>query len=98
MVVAVSTDVAELFRTKFDAVPPHLGEREQQPVTAVDARSLGCGGIAAGRRDRGSRSCISVDVAEFDSSVLAPGGLLPTLIARKNVSRTGPERLPACLR
>ena len=65
MVVAVDADVVASLRAKFDAVLPHLDERQQRLVMAADARSLGHGGIAAVASATGaSRSRISQGVAE----------------------------------
>jgi hypothetical protein len=47
LVVAISRDVVEALRAKFEAVLPHLDERQQRLVMAGEARSLGHGGIAA---------------------------------------------------
>ena len=37
MVVAVDTDVVESLRAKFEAVLPHLDERQQRLVLAAEA-------------------------------------------------------------
>jgi hypothetical protein len=60
VVLAISRDVVESLRAKFEAVLPHLDERQQRLVMAGEARSLGHGGIAAwlvrqGRRVPGSQ-------------------------------------------
>src|SRR6476646_9332335 len=47
VVMAIDADVVASLRAKFDAVLPHLDERQQRLVMAADARSLGHGGIAA---------------------------------------------------
>lgn len=60
--MAVRTDVVESLRAKFDAVLPHLDERQQRLVMAGEARSLGHGGIAAVASATGaSRSRISLE-------------------------------------
>ena len=58
----------ESLRAKFEAVLPHLDERQQRLVMAGEARSLGHGGIAAVAQATGaSRSRISLGVAELES-------------------------------
>jgi hypothetical protein len=55
-------------QAKFEAVLPHLDERQQRLVMAGEARSLGHGGIAAVARATGaSRSRISLGVAELEA-------------------------------
>jgi len=60
VVVAVEAGVVASLRAKFEAVLPHLDERQQRLVMAGEARSLGHGGIAAVAQASGvSRSRIS---------------------------------------
>ena len=40
MVVAVDTDVVESLRAKFEAVLPHLDERQQRLVMAAPAKAV----------------------------------------------------------
>jgi hypothetical protein len=96
--VAVDADVVALLRAKFEAVLPHLDERQQRLVMAADARSLGHGGIAAVVQASGaSRSRISAGVAELESGraplrrVRRAGG------GRKSVTVTDPALLAALL-
>jgi len=66
--VAVDANVVESLRAKFEAVMPHLDERQQRLVMAGEARSLGHGGIAAVASATGaSRSRISAGVAELEA-------------------------------
>lgn len=66
--VAVDPNVVASLRAKFEAVLPHLDERQQRLVMAGEARSLGHGGIAAVAQASGaSRSRISAGVAELES-------------------------------
>ena len=75
LVVAVRADVVESLRAKFDAVLPHLDERQQRLVMAGEARSLGHGGIAAVAEATGaSRSRISQGVAELEAGEGRWGG------------------------
>jgi transposase len=98
VVVAVDQGVVALLRAKFDAVLPHLDERQQRLVMAGEARSLGHGGIAAVAQASGaSRSRISAGVAELESGqaplrrVRREGG------GRKSLAVTDPELLAALL-
>jgi Rhodopirellula transposase DDE domain len=98
VVVAVDPGVVALLRAKFDAVLPHLDERQQRLVMAGEARSLGHGGIAAVAQASGaSRSRISAGVAELESGqaplrrVRRQGG------GRKSLAATDPELLAALL-
>src|ERR1035437_5528229 len=99
VVVAVDADVVASLRAKFEAVLPHLDERQQRLVMAGEARSLGHGGIAVVARGSGaSRSRISAGVAELESGqaplkrVRREGG------GRKTVTATDPALLAALLR
>jgi len=90
--------VVTSLRAKFEAVLPHLDERQQRLVMAADARSLGHGGIAAVASATGaSRSRISAGVAELEAGqaplgrVRRPGG------GRKTVTETDPELVTALL-
>jgi len=96
--MAVDRDVVALLRAKFEAVLPHLDERQQRLVMAGEARSLGHGGIAAVAQASGaSRSRISAGVAELESGqaplrrVRREGG------GRKTVTVTDPALLAALL-
>jgi transposase len=98
VVVAVDADLVEALRAKFEAVLPHLDERQQRLVMAGEARSLGHGGIAAVARATGvSRSRISQGVAELEAGgaplgrVRRPGG------GRKALTVTDPALLEALL-
>jgi transposase len=98
VVVAVDADVVALLRAKFEAVLPHLDERQQRLVMAGEARSLGHGGIAVVAQASGaSRSRISAGVAELESGqaplrrVRRQGG------GRKSVIATDPALLAALL-
>jgi DDE family transposase len=96
--MAVDPGVVALLRAKFEAVLPHLDERQQRLVMAGEARSLGHGGIAAVAQASGaSRSRISAGVAELESGqaplkrVRRDGG------GRKALTATDPALLAALL-
>jgi len=96
--MAVDAGVVAVLRAKFEAVLPHLDERQQRLVMAGEARSLGHGGIAAVADATGaSRSRISAGVAELESGqaplqrVRREGG------GRKTVAATDPALIAALL-
>jgi hypothetical protein len=85
-------------RAKFDAVLPHLDERQQRLVMAADARSLGHGGIAAVASATGaSRSRISQGVAELEAGVSPLGRVRRAGGGRKKVTSTDPALVEALL-
>ena len=66
--MTVEAGLVETLRAKFEAVLPHLDERQQRLVMAGEARSLGHGGIAAVASASGaSRSRVSQGVAELEA-------------------------------
>lgn len=96
--MVVDADVVTLLRAKFQAVLPHLDERQQRLVMAGEARSLGHGGIAAVANATGaSRSRISQGVAELEAGVAPLGRVRRTGGGRKTVTATDPALLAALL-
>ena len=96
--MTIETGVVESLRAKFEAVLPHLDERQQRLVMAGEARSLGHGGIAAVASATGaSRSRISQGVVELEAGeaplrrVRRRGG------GRKALTATDPTLLAALL-
>ena len=98
LVVAISGDVVESLRAKFEAVLPHLDERQQRLVMAGEARSLGHGGIAAVASATGaSRSRISLGVAELEAGDAPLGRARRAGGGRKSLTETDTELLAALL-
>ena len=96
--MAVDAQVVESLRAKFEAVLPHLDERQQRLVMAGEARSLGHGGIAAVARASGaSRSRISQGVAELESGQPPLGRVRRVGGGRKTLTETDPTLLWALL-
>jgi hypothetical protein len=96
--VAVEVDVVEALRAKFEAVLPHLDERQQRLVMAGEARALGHGGIAVVARATGaSRSRISQGVAELEAGEVPLGRVRRVGGGRKPVTATDPALLAALL-
>ncbi len=89
MVVAISVDVVQALRAKFEAVLPHLDERQQRLVMAGEARSLGHGGIAAVAVATGaSRSRISLGVTELEAGAPPLGRARRAGGGRKSLTQT----------
>ncbi len=85
-------------RAKFDAVLPHLDERQQRLVMAGEARSLGHGGIATVASATGaSRSRISQGVAELEAGVAPLGRVRRAGGGRKAATATDPALVAALL-
>ena len=98
VVVAIEADVVESLRAKFEAVLPHLDERQQRLVMAGEARSLGHGGIAAVARASGaSRSRISSGVEELEAGAAPLRRVRREGGGRKALSATDPELVAALL-
>lgn len=98
VVVTISKDVVQALRAKFEAVLPHLDERQQRLVLAGEARSLGHGGIAAVARATGaSRSRISLGVAELEAGEAPLGRARRSGGGRKSLTETDPDLIAALL-
>jgi hypothetical protein len=96
--VAISRDVVEALQAKFEAVLPHLDERQQRLVLAGEARSLGHGGIAAVARASGaSRSRIALGVAELEAGEAPLGRARRSGGGRKSLTETDPDLVAALL-
>jgi hypothetical protein len=82
---------------KFDAVLPHLDERQRRLVLAAEARSLGHGGISLVARAAGvSRVTITAGVEELETGVdPTPGRVRRAGGGRKPLTGTDPELLDA---
>ena len=96
--MTLEAGLVETLRAKFQAVLPHLDERQQRLVMAGEARSLGHGGIAAVASASGaSRSRVSQGVAELEAGeaplrrVRRQGG------GRKTLAATDPALVAALL-
>ncbi len=96
--MAVDADVVESLRAKFEAVLPHLDERQQRLVMAAEARCLGHGGIAAVACATGaSRSRISQGIAELEAGDEPLGRVRRRGGGRKALSATDPGLVEALL-
>jgi len=91
-------ETRQVLAAKFQAVFPHLDERQRRLVMGAEARSLGHGGIRLVARAAGVREAtVSLGAAELDSGaeplgrVRRPGG------GRKHAADLDPGLLPALL-
>lgn len=87
-----------MLAVKFEAVFPHLDERQRRSLMGAEARALGHGGIRAVARAAGVREAtVSAGVHELESGqeplsrVRRPGG------GRKRVADLDPDMRPALL-
>jgi hypothetical protein len=95
MAVVVEVDEQSL-AAKFDALLPHLNERQQRLALGVEARSLGHGGIVLVALAAGvSRKTVSAGMVDVESGegpldrVRRPGG------GRKKATTTNPQLVEA---
>ena len=96
--MAVDAEVEARLRAKFEAVLPHLDERQQRLVMAAEARCLGHGGIAAVACATGaSRSRISQGIAELEAGDEPLGRVRRRGGGRKALSATDPGLVEALL-
>src|SRR5438094_6284998 len=92
------TVTQEMLAAKFEAIFPHLDERQRRLLMGAEARALGHGGIRMVARAAGVREAtVSLGVDELDSGagplgrVRRPGG------GRKRAADLDPGLLPALL-
>ncbi len=96
--MGVSEEAETALAAKFAALLPHLDERQRRLAVAVEARSIGHGGIRLAARAAGMREAtVSLGVTELESGqaplgrVRRPGG------GRKRLSDNDPGLVPALL-
>jgi transposase len=89
--MAIAVEVVESLRAKFQALLPHLDERQQRLYLASEARSLGHGGIAAVARAAGvSRQTVTDGVDELESGAAPLGRARRPGGGRKRLADTDP--------
>jgi transposase len=96
--MSVIEGTGETLAAKFEAIFPHLDERQRRLLMGAEARSLGHGGIRVVARAAGVREAtVSAGVAELESGagplgrVRRPGG------GRKRLAELDPGLRPALL-
>lgn len=96
--MSINVENWEMLAAKFEAILPHLDERQRRLLLGAEARSLGHGGIRAVARAAGVREAtVSLGVDELDAGgqplgrVRRPGG------GRKPAATRDPGLRPALL-
>ncbi|MCL2734750.1 MAG: ISAzo13 family transposase, partial [Actinomycetia bacterium] len=96
--MGTAEETGQMLAAKFQAIFPHLDERQRRLLMGAEARSLGHGGIRLVARAAGVREAtVSLGVSELDSGaeplgrVRHPGG------GRKRAADLDPGLLPALL-
>ncbi|MFI6637551.1 ISAzo13 family transposase [Nonomuraea fuscirosea] len=98
--MAISTEVREQLTRKFEALLPHLNERQQRLMLATEARLLGHGGVRAVARAAGvSETTVRRGVFELERgpSPLPDGRVRRSGGGRKRVTAHDPELMSALL-
>src|SRR6516165_168282 len=88
----------EMLAAKFEAIFPHLDERQRRLVMGAEARSLGHGGIRLVARAAGVREAmVSLGVTELDSGAEPLGRVRRPGAGRKRAAEVDPGLVPALL-
>jgi DNA-binding XRE family transcriptional regulator len=88
----------EMLAAKFEAVFPHLDERQRRLLLGAEARALGRGGIRLVARSAGVREAtVSLGVDELDSGAGPPGRVRRPGGGRKRAADLDPGLVPALL-
>src|SRR5262252_5038221 len=88
----------EMLAAKFEAIFPHLDERQRRLLMAAEARALGHGGIRLVARAAGVREAtVSSGVDELDSGAGALGRVRRPGGGRKRAADLDPGLVPALL-
>ena len=70
-------EAAQILAAKFEAIFPHLDERQRRLLMGAEARSLGHGGIRAVARAAGVREAtVALGVDDIDAGVEPLGRVL----------------------
>jgi hypothetical protein len=96
--MAVTMEIDErVLAAKFDAILPHLDERQRRLLLAVEARSIGHGGISLVARASGvSRVTITAGVGELEAGgEPVPGRARRAGAGRKPLTESDPTLLDA---
>ena len=96
--MAIPEGTEALLAAKFEAVFPHLDERQRRLLAGAEARSLGHGGIrVVARAARMREGTVSVEVAELDSGAEPLGRVRRAGGGRKKLTETDPGLVAALL-
>jgi transposase len=96
--MGVTAEAVGMLAAKFEAVFPHLDERQRRLLMGAEARVLGHGGIAAVARAAGVRTAtVSLGVDELESGAEPLGRVRRQGGGRKRVAEVDPGLRPALL-
>ena len=96
--MGVSDDVVELLRVKFEALLPHLDERQRRLAVGAEAVQWGHGGIVAVARATGmSKETVRAGIADLEEDAEPTGRVRRAGAGRKPATETDPGLLPALL-
>src|SRR5277367_7144188 len=91
-------DTGKMLAAKFQAIFPHLDERQRRLLMGAEARALGRGGIRVVARAAGVREAtVSLGVDELDSGAEPLGRARRPGGGRKRAAELDPELRPALL-
>lgn len=96
--MSVAADVGVSLAAKFEALLPHLDERQRRLLLGAEARSLGHGGIRLVARAAGVREAtVSLGVSELESGEAPLGRVRRPGAGRKRVRDVDAGLVPALL-
>jgi transposase len=96
--MSAAGDLQVSLAAKFEAILPHLDERQRRLLLAAEARSLGHGGIRLVARAAGVREAtVSLGVTELKSGEAPLGRVRRPGAGRKRATAADPGLLPALL-
>lgn len=96
--MAIPEGTEALLTAKFEAVFPHLDERQRRLLAGAEARSLGHGGIrVVARASRMREGTVSAGVAELESGAEPLGRVRRVGGGRKKLTETDPGLVAALL-
>jgi hypothetical protein len=96
--MAPKTVSVEMLAAKFEAILPHLDERQRRLLLGCEARALGHGGIRLVARAAGVREAtVSLGVSDLEGKALPPGRARRDGGGRKRAADLDPGLVPALL-
>ncbi|MFF5075359.1 ISAzo13 family transposase, partial [Micromonospora olivasterospora] len=96
--MAVTVETEQMLAAKFEAIFPHLDERQRRLLMGAEARALGHGGIRAVARAAGvAENTVSRGVSDLDAGDPPLGRARRLGGGRRSLSETDPRLRPALL-
>src|SRR5579863_8157649 len=91
-------ETRQMLAAKFEAIFPHLDERQRRLLMGAEARALGHGGIRLVARAAGVREAtVSLGVSDLEGRALPPGRARRDGGGRKRSAGLDPGLVPALL-